>query len=58
MNLTQPLFCFFFFKEFILFLERGKGEEREGEKHQYVVGSQAPPTGDIVCNPGMCPYWD
>ena len=28
--------------------------EREGEKYQ-LVASPEPPTGDLVCNPGMCP---
>ena len=37
-----------------LFLERG----RQGEKHQCVVASRAPPTGDLACNPGMCPDWE
>ena len=32
--------------------------EREGEKHQCMVASDAPPTGDVVCNPGMCPDWE
>ena len=27
--------------------------EREGEKHQCVVASHAPPTGDLACNPEM-----
>ena len=36
----------YFFKDFIyLFLERG----REGEKHQRVVASHMPPTGDLAC---------
>ena len=39
-----------------LFLERGKGRERE--KHQCVVASRAPPTGDLARNPGLCPYWE
>ena len=34
-----------------LFLE-GKGE---GEKHQCVVASCAPYTGDLAHNPSMCP---
>ena len=39
--------CFSFFKDFIyLFLkQKGRKEEREGEKHQCVVSSGAPPTG-------------
>ena len=32
--------------------------EREGEKHQWVVASGAPPTGDLAHNPGMCPNWE
>ena len=48
-----------FFKEFIyLFLERGEGKEREGEKHQCVVASHAPRAGDLAYNPGMCPDWE
>ena len=47
---------------FILFLERGREEEREGEKQhaekQGVVASGAPPTGDMARNPGMCPDWE
>ena len=42
---------FFFFKDFTyLFLERGK--------HQYVVASHTPPTGDLAHNPGVCPDWE
>ena len=37
-----------------LFLE-GKEGEREGKKHQCVVASPIPPTGDLACNPGMFP---
>ena len=32
--------------------------EREGEKPQRVVASQAPPTGDLAHNPGKCPDWE
>ena len=47
-----------------LFLEREGGREREGEgvrkgeKHQWVVVSHALSTGDVACNPGMCPDWE
>ena len=46
----------FFFKDFIylFFREKGKQGEREGEKHQCVVASCVPPTGDLARNPGMC----
>ena len=44
----------------ILFIsrERGREGEREGEKHQCVVTSHVAPTGDLACNPGMCPDWE
>ena len=54
--LSYCIVYFYFLKDFIyLFLERGWEDNREGEKHQCVVTSHAPPTGDLVCNPGMCP---
>ena len=51
---------FFFFKDFIclFFRERRREGEREGEKHQCVVASCAPPTGDLASNTGMCPDWE
>ena len=46
-----------YFKDFIyLLLERWEG--REGEKHQCVVASHAPPTRDLAHNPGTCPEWE
>ena len=50
----------FFKKRFYLFIfrEREREGEREGEKHQCVVASHAPFTGDLACNPGMCPDWE
>ena len=47
-----------FFLRFCLFLDRGGGREKEGERHQCVVASHAPPTGDLACNPGLCPDWE
>ena len=38
-----------------LFLKSKREGERKGEKHQCVVASHVPPTGDLVCNLGMCP---
>ena len=32
----------------MLFLERGEGKEKEGEKHQCVVASHAPPNGNLA----------
>ena len=48
------------FKNFYLFIfkERGRKGEREGKKHQCVVASPLAPTGDLACNPGMCPAWE
>ena len=45
-----------FFWDFIYFW--GGGAETEGEKHQCVVVSHAPPTGDLAINPGTCPDWE
>ena len=49
-----------FVKRFYLFIfiERGKEGEREEEKHQCVVVSCAPPTGNLACNPDKCPDWE
>ena len=53
------IFKVYFLKDFIyLFLERGREGEREEEEHQCVVASCTPLTGDLACNPGMCPDWD
>ena len=48
--------CFFFFK--ILFICCQREEESEGEKHPGVVAFHMPPTGDLACNPVMCPDWE
>ena len=49
-----------FFKRFysLIFRKQGRGVEREGEKRQCVVASWVPPTGDLACNPGVCPDWE
>ena len=53
------LFSFFLFWRFYLFIFRERGKEGErGEKHQCVVASHAPPTGDLACNPCVCPNWE
>ena len=38
----------------LLLRERVREREKEGENHQSVA-RQMPPTGDLACNPGMCP---
>ena len=48
MILHVDSFFLIFKKDFnYLFLDRGEGKEKEGEKHQCVVASSAPPTGDL-----------
>ena len=56
----QGIYFLPFLKTFYLFIlrERGKVGETEGEKHQCVVASRAPPAGDLVSNPGLCPDWE
>ena len=51
---------YFSFVRFYLFIfrQRGREKEREGEKHQCVVASRVPCTGDLAYNPGMCPNWE
>ena len=53
------LFFSFLKKDFIyLFLEWGREGEREGEKHQYVVASLTPPTGDLARNQAFGQTWN
>ena len=47
----------FFLRFYLCFLERREGE-RMGEKHQCMVASYMPPSGDLPHNPGMCPDWE
>ena len=49
-----------FFKDSYLIVFRGSRREgkRDGEKHQCVVASHVPLTGDLAGNPGMCPDWE
>ena len=42
----------------MIFRDRGKEGEREGEKPQSVVASRMPPTGNLAYNPDMCPDWE
>ena len=53
-----PLLGQYFLKDFIYLFYREGETEREGEKHQCVVDSRAPPTGYPAHNPGMCPDWE
>ena len=50
---------YFFFNFIYLFLERGEGRETERERNINVwLPLMWPPTGDLACNPGMCPDWE
>ena len=58
---SQLMFLSLFFLRFyylFIFREKGRVGEREGEKHQCVVASHMPSTGDLVHNPHMCPNWE
>ena len=48
--------AYYYFLKYVIYLllERGEGREKEGEKHQCVVASCMPPTGDMALYPGMC----
>ena len=47
-----------YFKQILfIFRQKVRDGEREGEKHQCEVASRSPLTGDLACNPGMCPHW-
>ena len=51
--------AFYFLKIlFIYFQGGGREGKRKGEKHQCVVAPCTLPTGDLACNPGMCPAWE
>ena len=52
------IYYYYYYFIFKAFLERGREGEREGGKHQCVVASRKPPTGDLTYNPGMCPGWE
>ena len=51
-----------FFKKriFYLFIYRERAREGEREKHWCVrlIASRTPSSGDLACNPGMCPDQD
>ena len=55
MLISKYVFIYLFI---YLFLERGREGEREGEKHQCVVASCVPHTGEHAHNPSMCPDWE
>ena len=56
-NVKEVFISFFKIIYLFIFREKGGVGEREGEKHQCEVASHVPPSGDLACNPGMCPDW-
>ena len=49
----------YFFKIFYLLIFREKGREGERERNINVwLPLTCPSTGDLACNPGMCPDWE
>ena len=54
-SLPSPLSTNSLFKKHLFFRER---EGKEEERHQCVVASHTPLTGDLARNPGMCPDWE
>ena len=58
LNVLIYLKIIFFRFYLFTFRQRGRKGEIEGEKRQGVVTSCAPATGDLACNPGICPDWE
>ena len=58
MLINKYLYFYFLKFDLCIFGQRGRVGEREEEKHQCVVASHVAPTGDLACNPGMCPDWE
>ena len=57
-NKYTPKNIYFLKKILFIFRQRRREGQREGRKHQCVVASHKPPTGDLTHNPGMCPDWE
>ena len=57
-SIFKRFYIYLFIYLFIYLRKRGREGEREGEKHQCVVASRRPPTGDLAHSPGMYPDWE
>ena len=47
--------CMYACMDLFIFREGGREGGRAEGKHQCVTASLMPPTGDLTCNPGLCP---
>ena len=59
-EVSVQVLCPYIFKDFIyLLLDREEGREKERERYINVwLALACPPTGDLACNPGICPDWE
>ena len=57
--LHMTMLSLFFLRFYLFILEREEGKEKERERNINVwLPSTCPLTGDLACNPGMCPDWE
>ena len=58
----SPIYQLKFFKDLFIFRERYREGERKRDLNvqeiHRSVASCTPPSGDLACNPGMCPDWE
>ena len=57
-ELLSTLIDMVFKKVLFIYFQREEKGRRKGEKHQCVVASHTPHTGDLTRNPGMCSDWE
>ena len=49
------IYIYIFLRFYLFIFREGREGEREEKKHQCMVASHVPPSGDLAYNPGMCP---
>ena len=54
---NRASYLLYFKKILFIFREKVREGEGQGQKRQCEVVSHSPLTGDLACNPGMCPDW-
>ena len=56
LHIAFGLSSIYFLRHYLFIFRQSEREgERVGAKHQCVVVSSSPPTGDLACNPGIYP---